>query len=330
MDPFTHVLAGVVVGGLFEADAAGYATAVAAAIAPDAEFVTRKIPRTAFLDYHHGLAHTIPGGAAAGLLIAALAGAVTGRGWLPFLPLAMGGVASHVILDLLMHNNGIALFAPFSRRRFSFPLVLGLNPVTASPSCRDHRYSTCIACQANGLRFNPFFWVLLAAAVASVAVPQLGSVWASLAIVVVLGISLRANQLRRTALAVAGVSDKSWRRKAFPATHSGNQWLVLQEDSKGIHAALIDAAQRRSLWRRRIEYRPAPGPVESTESLLSVRGFKNSVLFPFWSHRREGGDNHVIWQDLSYLFSEDVELYALHVRTDESGSVLHNEFNERW
>jgi hypothetical protein len=33
---------------------------------------------------------------------------------------------------------------------------------------------------------------------------------------------------------------------------------------------------------------------------------------------------------LSYSFSEDVELYTLHIRIDADGEIIQNEFHERW
>lgn len=330
VDPFTHVLAGIVVGGLCDADGIGLAVAAAGALAPDAEFLTRRIPRTAFLDYHHGIVHTLPGGLIAGLLIAVAGGLLSGREWLSLLPLALGGVASHVCLDLLMHNNGIALLAPFSRRRFSFPVVLGLNPVTASTRCRERRYGTCLQCQASGLRFNPFFWTLLTAAVACIAVPQLGRVWGILTLSILFGLILYSNRMRMAALAVTGNGEHAVRRKAFPASFGMARWLVLCEGGDEFHAALADGRARRVLWERRMPKRLPPPPVKASERLLSVRGFKNSVMFPYWTWHKVDGVDHVAWSDLSYLFAEHVELYTLHLKMDEGGQLLQNEFHERW
>ncbi|MCU0613416.1 MAG: metal-dependent hydrolase, partial [Candidatus Eisenbacteria bacterium] len=261
MDPLTHVIAGVVAGGLLEADAAGFATAAVAAMAPDAEFVTRRIPRTAFLDYHHGVVHSIPGGILAGFVIAMGAGAILGRGWESMLPFALAGVGSHIALDLLMHNNGIALFAPFSRRRYSFPVVLGLNHLTSSRTCRDQKYGTCIACQARGLRYNPFFWVLLIAALACLAVPALSRAWAILALSVLVGLSFNATSYRSVALGVAGNAPHALRVKAFPASHSMSRWLVLREEPEETRATLVEARGPRVLWARSVPKQIPPPPV---------------------------------------------------------------------
>jgi len=330
VDPLTHVLAGVVVGQLFDADGVGLAVATVGALAPDAEFLTRRIPRTAFLDYHHGIVHTLTGGLFAGLVIAAVAGALTGREWIPLLPLALAGVGSHIGLDLLMHNNGIALLAPFSRWRFSCPVVLGLNHHTASTRCRERKYGTCLLCQANGLRFNPFFWVLLAAVVARLSVPQLGRAWGILAVSILVGLSLYSNSVRIGALALAADGKNLLRRKAFPASFDMSRWLVLQEDHEAFRAVLTDGRAGCRLWERAIPKGHRPPPVIASERLLSVRGFKNSVMFPHWTHERVDGVDHVTWSDLSYLFSGGTELYTLRVQLAGDGSVLRNEFHERW
>lgn len=330
MDPLTHALAGVVTGGLFGPDGVGVAVAVAGALAPDAEFVTRRIPRTAFLDYHHGLAHTILGGLAAAGATACVAGLVTGRSWASLLPLALAGLASHLVLDLLMHNNGIALLAPFSRRRYSFPLVLGLNPRTASPQCRNRGYGTCLVCQAHGMRLNPFFWVLLAAACATLGAPRLARTWSVTAFVALAGLSLYANRRRSRAISACAPSARGSRCKAFPASHSMREWLVLREEPTEWHATLVDGSSGVRRWERVIARAQPPAAVLATDRLLSVRGFKNSVMFPHWSHEHLDGVDHVTWHDLSYLFSDSVELYALHVRMAEDGRLIQNEFHERW
>jgi len=330
VDPVTHALAGVVVGQLFNADGVGLAVATAGALAPDAEFLTRRIPRTAFLDYHHGLVHTLPGGLIAGVIIAAAAAILAGRGFLSLLPIAWAGIGSHIALDLLIHNNGIALLAPFSRRRYSCPVVLGLNPITASPHCRERRYGTCLLCQANGMRFNPFFWVLLAAVAARLAFPQGGRAAGWIAVALLTGFILFSNRRRIKALAISGEEETVLRRKAFPAAFNLNRWLVLQEDHGRYHAALVDVRPARRIWERTIVKRFPPPAVLAGERLLSVRGFKNSVMFPHWRCRRVDGVDQVTWSDLSYLFSDAVELYALHVRMAGDGSIVQNEFNERW
>jgi hypothetical protein len=330
VDPVTHALAGLVVGQLFQADGVGLAVATTGALAPDVEFLTRRIPRTAFLDYHHGLVHTLPGGLVAGFLIAVAAGTVTGRDWISLLPLALAGIASHIVLDLLMHNNGIALLAPCSRRRFSIPLVWGLNPISTSPRCRERTYGTCLVCQANGMRYNPFFWVLLAALAARLAVPTYARAWGAIAVIMLLGIALYSNRMRIRALAASGKDKHSLRRRAFPASFDLSLWLVLLEGHLDFRAVLADSRNTRLLWEKTIPKRPPPPPVMASERLLSVRGFRNSVMFPHWDHRRLNGVDHVTWSDLSYLFSQDVDLYELHVQMAGDGSVLQNEFNERW
>lgn len=331
MDPMTHVLSGVIVGSLLGGDGVETAVAVGAAIAPDAEFLTRKIPRTAFLDYHHGITHTIAGGAILSIGWAVLAGMVFGRSWVSLLPVSIGGVLMHILLDLLMHNNGVALLAPFSRKRYACPVVLGLNPNTASKKCKEGRYGTCFVCQAHGSLFNPFMWVFLGASALALASASLGRPAAVVSCLLLLGYVLFAQNRKRTAIRIASDEDNPGvRQLVFPASPGPYLWLIVKEQPARFRAVLVDTKHKLRLWTKDLSKPPVPAAVKATESLISVRGFKNSVIFPFWSHEREGNVDHVAWHDLSYLFSSDVELYTLHIKRDQHGEILQNEFHERW
>jgi hypothetical protein len=331
MDPLTHAAAGFVVGAAGGGGEVEIATAFLASLAPDAEFLTRKIPRTAFLDYHHGLTHTAFGGMLAAAGIAAVCSWITGTPWLSLLPFALAGIASHIILDLLMHNNGIALWAPFSRKRVAFPLVLGLNPRTASKHCKEGRYGTCFLCQAHGSLFNPFFWVLLAGTLIGLAVPSLRRAAAIVALVLLAIYSLVAlAQKQKARRLVREETSGAFRWKAFPASFNLQTWLTVSEKEDDFESSLVDTRRHAILWSHVFPKHPLPPAVEKSKSVLSVRGFQNSVIFPYWLHETENGVDHIAWRDLSYSFSTDVELYALHIRIDTEGALIQNEFHERW
>jgi len=331
MDPLTHVVAGYVVGAAGGGGEVEIATAFLASMAPDVEFITRKIPRTAFLDYHHGLTHTVFGGTLAAVGLSAIIGWSTGASWFSLFPFALAGIASHIILDLLMHNNGIALWAPFSRRRVAFPLVLGLNPRTASKHCKDGRYGTCLVCQAHGAVFNPFLWILLTATIIGVALPAFRQPAAGLALALLLVYSLIAlSRKHRVHRLIPAKTSSVFRRKVFPASFDLRTWLSVGETDSGFEVSLSDVSRKAILWTKVFPKQSLPSAVEKSESLLSVRGFLNSVIFPYWNHESENEIDHITWSDLSYSFSNDVELYTLHVRTDANGAIVQNEFHERW
>ena len=331
MDPLTHALAGFLAGASLGADGPGIAVAVGGAILPDAEFVTRKIPRTAFLDYHHGLPHGVPGGALLGVALGTVAAWAMGRPWAPTTLLALAGVASHMLMDLLMHNNGIALWAPFSRKRTSIPIVLGLNPRTASQHCRHRRYGTCLACQGRWALHNPFTWLFLVATALALALPRFRQpvALAGCAVALLFGIAVYLRKKRALGLALRD-GDNPLRSAAFPASHRLDTWLVVREHPDRFVVSSIDASRRRELRTEAFPKREPPEPVRRSESLLSVRGFRNSVVFPYWDYCREGDGDHIIWQDLSCTYSPDVELYTLHIRLAPDGAVLQDEFHERW
>ncbi len=331
MDPLTHGLAGLLAGAALGADGPGIAVAVGGALLPDAEFITRRIPRTAFLDYHHGLPHGVPGGSVLGVALGTVAAWALGRPWAATTLLALAGVASHILMDLLMHNNGIALWAPISRKRTSMPIVLGLNPRTASPQCRHRRYGTCLLCQGRWALHNPFTWVFLFASVLLVALPRFRQPTALTMCAVAVFFGVGAYRRKRQALGVAlRDSDRPLRAAAFPASHRFDTWLVVREQPQTFVVGHVDVARKRELWTRSFPKRPAPKAVCGTERMLSVRGFKNSVVFPYWSYSREGDEDHIIWQDLSCAHSPDVELYTLHIRVARDGTILQDEFHERW
>lgn len=330
VDPLTHVLSGIVAGAAVSSHRWAMVVGMASAVLPDAEFVTRRIPRTSFLDYHHGLGHTVLGGA----LLAWLGGIVgrwlTGLSFATSLAAAAAGVASHVLLDLAMHNNGIALFAPLSRRRFSFPLVLGLNPVTASPRCASQEYGVCLRCQASWMVRNRWFWVLVATAPPCLLLPRWAPLWTAATGLILSTFALRSNSRRVKALHMVPRTPHASRRKAFPAAADLSQWLVVERTPEAILATLADVAHGQVRWRREISLSDPPEPVRATSSLLSVRGFLNSVMFPWWTCEEDEEGWSITWRDASYLFSEQVDLYTLRIRVSRDGTILQNEFHERW
>ena len=331
MDPLTHVVAGYVVGSAGGGGEVEIATAFLASLTPDVEFITRKIPRTAFLDYHHGLTHTVFGGILAAVGIAAVIGWITKIPLLSLFPFALAGIASHIMLDLLMHNNGIALWAPFSRKRVAFPLVLGLNPRTASKHCKDGRYGTCLVCQAHGAVFNPFLWVLGISTLIGLIKPPLRQPTAVLALVLLFIYSLVAlSRKYRVWRLLPDESPGVSRRKVFPASFDLWTWLSVCETDSEFKSSLVNVRKNDIIRTDFFPKHSPPSVVEKSESMLSVRGFQNSVIFPYWIHESKNDIDHIIWRDLSYSFSNDVELYTLHIKIDTNGTIIQNEFHERW
>lgn len=331
MDPVTHAVAGFVAGAAGGGGEAEIVAAVIGSLAPDAEFVTRKIPRTAFLDYHHGLIHAAFGGILAAAGVAAVCGWVAGAAWVSLFPFALAGVVSHIVLDLLMHNNGIALWAPFSRKRVAFPIVLGLNPRTASKHCKEGRYGTCFACQARGALRNPFLWVLLSGATVGLLVPTSRQSVASASIVLLSAYAATGFWRKRTASRLLPVAEVPFvRERGFPASANARQWLIVRETEACFDSFLADTRNGSILRSRSFPKLRMSPVVRKCTSLHSVRGFRNSVIFPYWTHEIEDDIDHIIWRDLSYSFSEDVELYTLHIRVGPAGEIIQNEFHERW
>lgn len=126
MDPISHYLVGAAIGALRPAGTvpALYWAAVAGAVVPDIDFVVRLWGgRQAYLDAHRGATHGPIGWVAGATGITAVLHWIDpGSSWPMLFLWALGGILSHVLLDLTNAYGTQALW-PWSRQRYAWDLT---------------------------------------------------------------------------------------------------------------------------------------------------------------------------------------------------------------
>jgi inner membrane protein len=132
MDTLTHALSGALVARLLPATAdrpalsrrAALAAGAGAAVFPDIDFALRLIDTLTYLNHHQGLTHSVLLWPVWTVLLAwGFSRLSRGRyRWRAFLPPVAGGLAAHLLGDLVT-AYGIQLFAPLSARRYAADLV---------------------------------------------------------------------------------------------------------------------------------------------------------------------------------------------------------------
>jgi len=329
LDPVTHTLAALTAAEIlapspFEPWAA--AAAVGAALAPDADFVARRFGHVGLLKFHHTLTHSLVGVAALAAAWAGVLSLVSRLPWLWLAGFAFAGAATHVGLDLILHNNGLMLWWPLSRRMVRGGLVIGLNPQTSSARCGERRLGVCLVCQGHSLLFNRVFFLLLATvAVAAAAWPYRRPVCAvgAAALLAYVGFAAwRKGRARRLAAAALGPDAR-----VFPASFGSGRWLAVAPRDGGFATAAVDLGRRTVA--PAAAHAPAPAALAaSTAGRDAVAAFRANAIFPF-AELGPGG-RELWWRDLSYAFTPAVQLHTLKISFDDAGRVAGEEFRERW
>jgi membrane-bound metal-dependent hydrolase YbcI (DUF457 family) len=328
MDPATHVLAAVTAAeilGPAGIEPWALTAAAGAALAPDADFITRRFGHTALLRWHHTLTHSVVGSALLAAAWAAVVSLVSRVPWVALAPFAGLGALTHLGLDYILHNNGLMLAWPFSRAMFRGGLFIGLNPQTSSARCGERKLTVCLRCQAHSLLFNRVFFLFAATAVlAAAAFPWRRYVCAAGMAAVLLLVLYRAvakgraGRIAREALG-AGVD-------VFPADFSGNLWLAVAREGDAYRTSRVDLKRREAA--PAVDHSPAPEDiVAATSEREAVRSFLANAILPFTEYAPDGAE--LWWRDLSYAFTPSVLLHILRMRLD-GGEVASEEFRERW
>ncbi|MBN1296094.1 metal-dependent hydrolase, partial [bacterium] len=276
MDPLTHVMAGALVAHAcagIAAEPAATLTAVGAAALPDLDFYARKYEGAKFLKVHHGATHSV-----IGILVQSVVAAVTvwsffrfvpfiGFRSAPFFPLlfiAFLSVATHVLLDWIMHNNGLPLLWPFSERHYCVPLILGVNPRTVSHQCGERHYLTCFGCQCRGGAFNPVSWMIVVPAVLGFFVPAwrnpVGFVpWIAVAGYLCLCLFYR----KRARRAACRIDEEMMTVKSYPGRSRPDRWLFVRRDGNRSFAILADGLKHCVMRRWEFRHEPLSPGVEN-------------------------------------------------------------------
>jgi membrane-bound metal-dependent hydrolase YbcI (DUF457 family) len=342
VDPVTHTLFGIAAAeaaGAVGAYEAGYVAAtVGAALLPDSDFVVRYLGPTATIRFHHGPTHSFVGGAVLSLLWAAviffIPRLVIG-GWAPpFFALAAFsylGFLSHICLDIILHNNGTQLLWPFNRRWVRFPLVIGINPLTASARCGKRSLFVCGLCQLNGLLHNPVFYILLAGNVLTFAFwPLRTSVGIATVLALIIYVVFRlirrvgALKLAKMTFVSAGAVE------VFPADFGSRRWLAVARRGNDYTVASLDLTRWAAGPPVVFRYDASPEIAAAVENKYVKAVLNNYIIaYPFVKDR--GPSATEIWcRDLAYFFTPDVDLHLAKIKVSDSGEVSSVDFQERW
>lgn len=340
MDPITHIVAGAAAAALVTPDIAGLsplipiAAGVAASLTPDLDFISKHISQAAFLRHHHGITHgiltTMVQAALVALVFAMFAGM---QFYLSLLIAALAAEATHLILDMLLHSNGIAIFSPFSERRFSFPLLLGVNPKTTLAQCHLANIAVCLLCQLNGAVRNPAPMALFITAVLGVldfdhlriysgicfcflAVWYLLAGWARLA-------------ARKHMLKLEDFSG--WELLGpFPASYYLIKWLGVFRRDDVYETVVIRLGKQGYLSKHSFGKNRSGLHLETAKQSPLRATFETAAYIPFEEETSEPGGYKITWLDLSHAIDPQVELVAVHIHLDEQGHLLRSAFRERW
>jgi membrane-bound metal-dependent hydrolase YbcI (DUF457 family) len=336
VDPVTHMVTGALVAQSMAPPEQRWAfalVAAGAAAAPDIDFIARKAEsKLLFLQLHRGATHSL-------LATPVIAAAAAGCGHLlfglplwPLLQTCWAALLTHLVLDTVMHSTGLRWLWPL-QRRWSLPLIVGLNPLTSSARCGERSFGVCLRCTMHSAALSPLVLLTWAGFLVSLLLPgwartasqlTLAAMAAYLGLAAVMGLRAR-RQLRQRA-------PDSPVLRVFPAGFSPTRWLGVtvtpagEEHTVWLVDALRDAASPVG------QYPPSATTDEAlaTASTETVREFLDNAIFPYASIHGHRQGTVVVWRDLAFAFSPTVSLFAARVQLDPAGQVTAEEFRERW
>jgi len=340
MDPVTHTIAGAAAAVLVTPPSAGLdlivtvAAGVIASVTPDIDFATKYLSQASFLKHHHGITHGLASAVIQGALVALLFALIFGmQHYLTLLLACLAAEATHLILDMLLHSNGIALFSPFSERRFSFPILLGINPMTALAACHKQNLPVCLVCQLNSAIRNPLPLALILAVVASlIDFPNMRYYAAACFVFIAVWYLLSAlarviahRKLRRLP------QWRDWELLGpYPANFYLVKWLGIFRKGDQYATTIVRLGRRGAL---KEHFYGASGQgrfLEQAKASPMRHTFETAAYVPFEEEMAEPGGYKVRWTDLSHALDPDYELFSVHVHLDPQGSILRSAFRERW
>jgi membrane-bound metal-dependent hydrolase YbcI (DUF457 family) len=340
LDPITHIVAGAAIAALITPDIAGLsplipiAAGVVASLTPDLDFITKQISQASFLRHHHGITHgilsTMVQAAAVALIFAAFAGM---QYYLPLLIAALAAEATHLILDMLLHSNGIAILSPFTERRFSFPLLIGVNPLTTLAQCHLQNIAVCMLCQLNGAIRNPTPLALFVAAILGVLDFDHVRIYSAACFGFMTVWYLLAGWARLAAHRhLRKLEDfKGWELLGpFPASFYLIRWLGVFRRDDVYETVVIKLGKYGYLRKHSYGKNNSGLHLETAHQSPYRETFETAAYIPFEAEISEPGGYKVTWLDLSHAIDPQIELVSVHVHLDEQGHLLRSAFRERW
>jgi len=340
MDPITHIVAGAAAAALATPETAGLsplipiAVGVVASLTPDLDFLTKHFSQAAFLRHHHGITHGILSTAIQGALIALTFAIFVGmQFYIPLLIAALAAEMTHLILDMLLHSNGIAILSPFTERRFSIPLLLGINPLTALAQCHLQNIAVCTLCQLNSAIRNPLPLVLFIGAILGALDFAHVRIYAGVCITFMALWYLLAWWARTAACThLRKLSDyKGWELLGpFPANFYLTRWLGVLRREDVYETVIVQLGRKGWLSRYSHGKNRLGTHLASAKQSPMRETFETAAYVPFETEKEEPGGYKVTWIDLSHAMDPQIELVSVHVHLDEKGRILRSAFRERW
>ena len=342
MDPVIHALLGFTVaqaaGASGPYEAGLVAAALGGALVADSDFVIRPLGANLTLRYHHGPTHSLAGGIFLSTLWAAAVSYISRLinidGASPFYlcwAFAFLGFLSHIILDVLVHCNGLQLLWPFSARWFRFPIFIGMNPMTSSARCAERSLLVCWVCQLNSLIKNPLFYILLSGVILQLAIrPWRQGV--AIGLLVFIGLyALYGFYQKKAAKKLAQNALRGIKHlEVFPADFSPNLWLAVGKTQSRYEVVNISVDDRKTGLK--IIFPKDPSPIVEKVALdNNVKATLQNFIVPYGAVQNgRNGQPDVFYWDLAYYFTPDVTLHLAKIRLDDLGAVESIDFRERW
>ncbi len=328
MDPLTHILAAGIASEIVtprDLEPWALLAATGASVLPDFDYLALRGGHMGLLRFHGTITHSLVGVTAIAIAWGGVVAVALGASWPMLAAFAWLGGLSHVVLDILIHQNGLTLFWPFSSRRLRASLLVGLNPL-ASPRCGEQKLRVCAGCQARTVAASPVFFLVAATAVAAgLAWPERRAValtGAAALMVFLLGQFVLKAHARRLSRRAHGPEAR-----VYPASYSGRRWLTARPDDDGWITALVDVLHGSGGPLR--VHRPAPADrIRSTQGRPNVQLLTAISVIPFAEAASEGRE--LWWRDLSYDHDPEVPLNVLKIEFGDDGHVVAEQFRERW
>ncbi len=342
MDPLTHVMAGALVGHAcsgFAAEPAATLTAIAAAIIPDFDFYARKYQGAKFLKIHHGLSHSLLLPLFMSLVVAGPATFIFNldifswgaSSFGTLYAIALISQWSHLFLDWIMHNNGIPLLWPFTQRRFAAPLILGVNPNTVSRDCGNRKYTTCLGCQSRASLRNPVAWMVTILGALGFFTPEWRTAVGFLGVLLIVGyLSLVILLRNRAKSAIIRYAPDLKNADYFPARARPDRWLFIREFRNGSITALLTDSISQSILRQWQFTPPLVSPFVMEHASGILKDAHEVIKYPYPEVSFHSETTFVNIRDLSYLYSEPLEMGSIKVEIGSDGSILSEVYQEVW
>lgn len=342
MDPITHVMSGTILAhvaaGLAPEPAASL-TCIAASILPDLDYYSRKLPGAAFLKTHHGATHSLMGASLSALLCAGVAWLFfnlpfPGFSRVSFVSLAFLSIASalsHILLDLIMQNNGLPLLWPLSRIRFAVPLIIAVNPSTVSRQCHEKKFSTCIGCQSRAALRNPIAWLTVIFALAGyILLPHRRIVGIIGGVLITLYVIWVQVQKERARTVVGRFEPDASSFRAYPGRARPDRWLFVRDRSDGSAVAYLTESHSPALLRKWVFTAPLLSPFVAQSCQRIMNDLKESIFHVYPEVVYQDEMTSVTFRDLSFLYSEPLELGSVRVTINQEGRIVSEIFQEVW